>query len=108
MGRSLAFAFFLFGLAAFSQPLLFIGKADAELSGAFSYDFLKSPLARPFNEGRAQVSLNLPINASAQAQKLLGSMSDSTVVIPDIFTRVSQHLNAQVDVSAPVPGGIAF
>ncbi|MDB5106510.1 MAG: hypothetical protein JWP91_4199 [Fibrobacteres bacterium] len=91
-----------------SQPLLLIGKADATLSGAFSYEFLKSPLAHRFDEGNALVSLNLPFNASAQAQKLLGSVADSAVVIPELFARVSQHLNAHVDVSAPMFGGVAF
>src|SRR5690606_8208333 len=91
-----------------SQPLLLIGKADAELSGAFSYGILKSPLEHPFDKGRAQASLNLPVNASAQAQRYLGSFADSAVVVPELFARVSQHLNAHVEVSAPVPGGVAF
>jgi hypothetical protein len=91
-----------------SQPLLLIGKADAELSGAFSYEFLKSPLTRPFDRGRAEASFNLPFNASAQAQKFLGSFADSSVVVPEFFARVSQDLNAHVDVSAPVFGGVAF
>lgn len=91
-----------------AQPLLLIGKADAELSGAFSYEFLNSPLSHSFREGRAQVSLNLPFNASAQAQRLLGEVADSAVVIPELFARVSQHLNAHVDVSTPVFGGVAF
>ena len=88
--------------------MLLIGKADAELSGAFSFGFLKSPLSRPFDRGSAEVSLNLPFNASAQAQKFIGSFADSAVVIPELFARVSQDLNAHVDVSAPVFGGIAF
>lgn len=54
------------------------------------------------------VSLNLPFNASAQAQRLLGEVADSAVVIPELFARVSQHLNAHVDVSAPLFGGVAF
>jgi hypothetical protein len=91
-----------------AQPLLLIGKADAELSGAFSYEFLRSPLSHSFAEGNALVSLNLPFNASAQAQRLLGEVADSTVVIPELFARVSQHLNAHVDVSAPMFGGVAF
>ena len=91
-----------------AQPLLLIGKADAKLSGAFSYEFLNSPLSHSFREGRARVSLNLPFNASAQAQRLLGEVADSAVVIPELFARVSQHLNAHVDVSAPVFGGVAF
>jgi hypothetical protein len=91
-----------------AQPLLLIGKADAKLSGAFSYEFLNSPLSHSFREGRALVSLNLPFNASAQAQRLLGEVADSAVVIPELFARVSQHLNAHVDVSAPVFGGVAF
>ncbi|HLP42732.1 MAG TPA: hypothetical protein VK465_14580, partial [Fibrobacteria bacterium] len=64
-------AVLLFTLAAFAsaQPLLFIGKADAELSGAFSYDFLRSPLGRPTDKSLAQISLNLPVNASSQAQR---------------------------------------
>lgn len=97
-------------MAAFAsaQPLLFIGKADAELSGAFSYDFLRSPLGRPTDKSLAQISLNLPVNASSQAQRFLGEMADSAVVIPDLFARVSQHLNAHVDVSAPLLGGVAF
>ena len=45
---------------------------------------------------------------SAQANRFLGSSSDSTVVIPDFFARVSQRVNAHVDISAPVFGGIAF
>jgi hypothetical protein len=91
-----------------AQPLLLIGKADAKLSGAFSYEFLNSPLSHSFREGRAQVSFNLPFNASAQAQRLLGQIADSAVVIPELFARVSQHLNAHVEVSAPVFGGVAF
>lgn len=93
---------------ALSQPLLLIGKSDAELSGAFSYEFLKSPLSRPFDRGEAEISLNLPFNASAQAQHFMGSIADSAIVVPDLFARVSQDLNAQVDVSAPVFGGVAF
>ncbi len=88
--------------------MLLIGKADAELSGAFSYDFLKSPLSRPFDKGSALVSLNLPFQASAQAQRFLGSFADSSVVIPELFARISQNLNAHVDVSAPLFGGVAF
>jgi hypothetical protein len=91
-----------------AQPLLLIGKADAELSGAFSYEFLKSPLSRPFDQGRAHISLNLPFNASAQAQRFIGSIADSTVVVPELFARISQDVNAQVDVSAPVFGGVLF
>jgi hypothetical protein len=91
-----------------AQPMLLIGKADAEISGAFSYDFLKSPLDRPLGSGKAQMGLNLPINVSARAQKLLGSFADSQVVIPDLFARVSQSLNAHVDVSAPLWGGAVF
>jgi hypothetical protein len=91
-----------------AQPLLLIGKSNAELSGAFSYGFLASPLARPFDGGLADVSFNLPFRASAQANRFLGSASDSTVVIPDLFARISQHVNAHVDISAPVMGGIAF
>lgn len=98
----------LFSQITPAQPLLLIGKADAKLSGAFSYGILKSPLSRPFDRGEADISLNLPINASARAQKFLGAFADSNVVIPELFARVSQHLNAHVDVSAPVFGGIAF
>ncbi len=93
---------------AWCQPLLLIGKADAELSGAFSYEFLRSPIDHSFDGGRALVSFNLPFNASAQAQRLLGSIADSAVVIPDLFARVSQNLNAHVDVSAPMFGGVVF
>lgn len=91
-----------------AQPLLLIGKSNAEISGAFSYGFLASPLARPFDQGLADVSFNLPFRASAQANRFLGSASDSTVVIPDLFARISQSVNAHVDISAPVFGGIAF
>jgi hypothetical protein len=91
-----------------AQPLLLIGKADAKLSGAFSYEFLNSPLSHSFTEGNALISLNLPFNASAQANRFLGSVADSAVVIPELFARVSQHLNAHVDVSAPMFGGVAF
>lgn len=98
----------LLACAARAQPLLLIGKSNAELSGAFSYGFLASPLSRPFDEGFANLSFNLPIRASAQANRFLGSASDSTVVIPDLFARISQRVNAHVDISAPVPGGIAF
>ncbi len=98
----------LLSQASHSQPILLIGKADAELSGAFSYDFLQSPLTRPFDQGRAQISLNLPFNASAQAQKFLGTIADSAVVVPELFARVSQDLNAHVDVSAPMFGGVLF
>ena len=96
------------GTSALSQPFILIGKANAELSGAFSYEFLKSPLTRPFEYGRAEASLNLPFNASAQAQKFIGSMADSAVVMPELFARVSQDFNAHVDVSAPMFGGIGF
>jgi hypothetical protein len=88
--------------------LLLVGEADADISGAFSYDFLKSPLDRPLGSGLAQVGLNLPVNASAQAQRMLGSFADSSVVIPSLFARVSQSLNAHVDVSAPLFGGAVF
>jgi hypothetical protein len=99
---------FALAAGAQAQPLLLIGKSNAELSGAFSYGFLASPLARPFDEGWADVSFNLPFRASAQANRFLGSASDSTVVIPDLFARISQQVNAHVDISAPVFGGIAF
>lgn len=91
-----------------AQPLLIVGRADAKISGAFSYEFLKSPLSRPMDYGLAEASLNLPINASAQAQKFLGSFADSAVVMPSLFARISQDMNAHVDVSAPVFGGILF
>ncbi|MBW8889202.1 MAG: hypothetical protein JF616_15720 [Fibrobacteres bacterium] len=111
--RSARIACHLFPLSlllfqAQAQPLLLVGKSNAEISGAFSYDFLTSPLSRPFDEGLANASFNLPIRASAQANRFLGSSSDSTVVIPDFFARVSQRVNAHVDISAPVFGGIAF
>lgn len=105
--RLILLALSLSGLAQ-AQPLLLIGKSNAELSGAFSYGFLTSPLARPFDVGLADVSFNLPFRASAQANRFLGSASDSTVVIPDLFARISQRVNAHVDISAPVFGGIAF
>ena len=91
-----------------AQPLLLIGKADAEISGAFSYDFLTSPLRHPSDKALAEISVNLPINVSAQAQRFLGSVADSAVVMPEIFARVSQHLNAHVAVSAPLFRGTAF
>lgn len=90
------------------QPLLLIGRTDAELNGAFSYEFLKSPLTRPFDQGYAKASLNLPFNASAQAQRFIGSFADSAVVMPELFARISQDMNAHVDVSAPLFGGVAF
>jgi hypothetical protein len=92
----------------FCQPLLLIGKSDAELSGAFSYGFLRSPLSRPFDHGAAEASLNLPFNASAKAQRFIGSISDSTFAIPELFARVSQDVNAHIDVSAPMFGGVGF
>lgn len=88
--------------------MLLIGKADAHLSGAFSYDILRSPLERPPGTGRAHLGLNLPVNVSAEAQSFLGEAADSSIVIPEFFARVSQDLNAHVDVSAPVFGGTAF
>jgi hypothetical protein len=93
---------------ASAQPLLLIGKSNAEISGAFSYGFLASPLSRPFDGGLADVSFNLPFRASAQANRFLGTAADSTVVVPDLFARISQSVNAHVDISAPVFGGIAF
>ena len=105
--KSLCLAFAL-AVGAKGQPLLLIGKSNAELSGAFSYEFLRSPLARPFDEGYANVSFNLPFRASAQANRYLRSASDSTIVIPDLFARLSQQVNAHVDISAPALGGIAF
>ena len=93
---------------AHTQPLILIGQSNAELSGAFSYEFLKSPLSRPYDEALANVSFNLPFRASAQANRFLSTSSDSTVVIPDLFARISQHVNAHLDVSAPVFGGVLF
>lgn len=108
-GRRLLLLAFLGALGrSHAQPLLLIGESSAEISGAFSYDILRSPLSRPLHEGRAQASFNLPLNISAQAQSYLGDASDSTIVVPDLFARVSQDLNAHVDVSAPVLGGLAF
>lgn len=95
------------GTAA-AQPLLLFGQADAEIRGAFAYDILKSPLGRPFDRGRAQAAFNLPINLSARAQDFLGEATDSAVVMPELFARVSQDLNVHVDLSAPVLGGTAF
>ncbi len=106
--QSLALALGLVIGQAYSQPLLLIGRADAELSGAFSYEFLKSPLTRPFDHGKAETSLNLPLNASAQLQRFIGSVADSSVVMPELFGRISQDLNAHIDVSAPMLGGIVF
>jgi hypothetical protein len=106
-GQALAAVFLLFQ-AVEAQPLLLIGKSDAELSGAFSYEFLRSPLSHPFDKGSAEISLNLPFNASAQAQRWIGSVADSSVVMPELFARVSQDLNAHVDVSAPMLGGVFF
>lgn len=91
-----------------AQPLLLIGQSNAELSGAFSYEFLKSPLSRPFDKGLGNVSFNLPFRASAQAQRFLNASSDSAIVVPDLFARIAQHVNAHVDVSAPLFGGVAF
>jgi len=101
-------AVFLLLLPLQAQPLLLIGQSNAEISGAFSYEFLKSPLSRPFDKGMANVSFNLPFRASAQAQRFLNSSSDSAIVIPDLFARVAQHVNAHIDVSAPLFGGVAF
>ncbi len=94
--------------AGWAQPLVLIGRADAKISGAFAYDFLKSPLNRPMDQGQAEAVFNLPVNASAQAQKFLSSNSDSSVVMPSLFARISQDLNAQVDVSAPLWRGVVF
>ena len=94
---------------ASAQPLLLIGKADAELSGAFSYEFLNSPLSHPF-EGRPG-----PGEPQPPLQRLgpgpTASWATSPIPpwsIPELFARVSQHLNAHVDVSAPVFGGVVF
>ncbi len=100
--------FFLFHKSLNAQALLFIGKADAKLSGAFAYDFLKSPL-RPLKEGgRAQLLFNLPFNISAPVQSYLGDVGDSTLVIPDALASISQRFNMHLDVSAPLFGGLAF
>lgn len=93
---------------AAAQPLLLLGQADAEIRGAFSYGILKSPLDRPLGRGQAQASFNLPINISAQAQSFLGEASDSTLVMPELFARVSQDFNVHLDVSAPLLGGSVF
>ena len=110
--RIFALVFFILGLIslrpALAQPLLLIGRSDAEISGAFSYDFLKSPLTRPFDQGLAEASLNLPFNVSAHANRFIGSVADSAIVIPELFARISQNVNAQIDVSSPMMGGIVF
>jgi len=91
-----------------AQPLLLLGQADAEIRGAFAYDILKSPLGRPLDRGRAQAVFNLPVNLSADAQGFLGDAADSSVVMPELFARVSQDLNVHLDLSAPVLGGSVF
>ncbi len=97
----------ILGTAA-AQPLLLLGQADAEIRGAFAYDILKSPLSRPLDRGRAQAVFNLPVNLSADAQGFLGDAADSSVVMPELFARVSQDLNVHLDLSAPVLGGAVF
>lgn len=112
MGKRVAeislLTFLISSFSCYAQPLLLIGSADAKLSGAFSYEFLKSPLTRPFDHGQAEASLNLPFNASGRVQRFISSFTDSSVVMPELFTSVSQNLNAHVDVSAPMFGGVVF
>lgn len=88
-----------------NEPLLVIGKSDARLRGAFSTGFLESPFDVPRQGGEVLLDINLPVNLSASMQSAFSDASDSGVVMPEFFTGISQLMNAQVKVSAPLWGG---
>ncbi len=93
---------------AMAQPLFFMGKTDAQLEGAFSFGYLRSPLDYPANRSEVETDFNLPVNIAGSAQHLFAESSDSTVVIPGILGRVSQLLNASLSASSPVGPGVLF
>lgn len=110
--RPSAIAPFLLFLAGFlqfapAQPLVFVGQADAEVSGAISYELFQNPLARPFDYGRADLNINLPVNLSAPLHDHV-QIPDSTFVVPEFFGRIRQQINGTMDVSVPLFGGIGF
>jgi hypothetical protein len=88
-----------------SEPLLIIGKSDARLRGAFSTGFLESPFDTPEKGGEIWLDINLPVNVSASVQQAFSDADDSTVVMPEFLTGISQLMNAQVKVAAPLWGG---
>ncbi len=98
----------LAGRAAQAQPLFFIGRADAALQGAFSYEFLRSPLDYPAGQGQVVADFNLPVDAAGGTQRWIGRLFDSSVVVPSLFGRVQQVLNAGISASAPVGPGVLF
>ncbi len=85
-----------------AEPLLFMGRANAEFSGAVSHDFTKSPLDYPEKQGQARFMSNLPLDFSARAHEYLQDINDSTVVMPVFLASVFQRMNAQIEVSAPL------
>ncbi len=88
-----------------AEPLLIVGKGDARLKGAFSTGFLESPLDAPQKGGEILLDLNLPVNVSAVVQRAFDDASDSAVLTPQFLTGISQLMNAQVKVAAPIWGG---
>lgn len=100
--------FFTAPRASAAEPLLLLGKTDAHLAGAFSYDFLQSPLDYPAETAEARLRFNVPVGLSAPLHRYLGESSESLLVVPRFFAGISQKLNANIEIASPVPGGTAF
>ncbi len=93
---------------AWSQPLLFVGQADAEFAGAASYEHWRNPLKRPVDFGLANFNVNIPFGITAPLGQVLVNASDSALVLPGFLGKVQQRINGSIDVSVPLFGGAAF
>ncbi len=97
-----------FPLLSSAEPLLFMGRANAEFSGAVSHEFTKSPLDYPVKTGQVRLMTNLPFDFSARAHEYLQGFNDSTLVMPEFLASVYQRMNAQIEISAPLGPAVLF
>ncbi len=97
-------------LYAFGQdkPLLIMGEGSASVRGAFSYDFLRSPLQKPFKHSEGRIDINVPFNFSKPLHTTLQEVSGDFLVMPEFTASVQQNINASIDISTPIFEGAAF
>lgn len=93
---------------AIGQPFFISGEGRVELVGGFSYDFLQSPLDRPFDRSMGKVSINVPINISQPINQLLSKGAGDFLAFPDFSTSVQQSLSTSIDISTPFLSGSAY
>lgn len=92
----------------FGQPFFISGEANVEFTGGFSYDFLRSPLERPFDHSMGKVSVNVPFNVSKPLHSILDKATQGSISIPKFSTQLQQGLSTSIDISSPFLNGAFF